>query len=124
MEQDNWKRVTGRYMSAEVQGEFAEQLTNLPADFDPIAYQEKWRELGARIEAALPLDPASDDAFGLLEEWQALLAPFVAVATPGMLKGATNLYERMGEWEGEADPGFSAEVFGFIQEVSRQQKAV
>jgi len=40
------------------------------------------------------------------------------------MKGATSLYERMGEWQGEVpDAPFSADVFAFIQEVGRRRQA-
>ena len=34
-----------------------------------------------------------------------------------MMAGATNLYNRMDEWQGEQKPPFSMEVWKFIQEV-------
>lgn len=65
------------------------------------------------------MDPASDAAGEFVREWFALLAPFTAVATPAMNAGVTRFHERMDEWQGEADPGFSPEVFRFIQDASR-----
>ena len=81
------------------------------------AYNRQWTELAARIEAALPLDPKSEEARAFHDEWQALLAPFKAVATPTMMAGATNLYNRMDEWQSEQKPPFSMDVWKFIQEV-------
>ena len=48
----------------------------------------------------------------------ALLAPFASVATPEMWAGATRLHDARAEWDGQADPGFSAEVWQFIQAAS------
>jgi len=114
MEHENWKKVLDRYYSPEEQAHWAERM---PAGFDQQDYSRQWAELSARIEAALPLDPASAQAQAFLDEWKALLEPFTAVATPEMLAGATNLYNRMDEWKGEQKPPFSMDVWKFIQEV-------
>jgi len=105
MEAENWKKVTERYFSDEERMHWHEQM---PEGYDPQAQHAKWRELGARIEAALPLDPASEKAEGFVHEWFKLLEPFTRVATPEMWAGAKKLYEKQREWEGDADPGFSA----------------
>src|SRR3982751_3653447 len=59
MDHENWKQVVDRYYSPEDQAHWAERMSALPADFDPAAYNRQWVELGQRVEAALPLDPAS-----------------------------------------------------------------
>jgi DNA-binding transcriptional MerR regulator len=115
MEPENWKKVTDRYFSAEEKAEWAERMSAVPGDFDPEAYNRQWADLSLRIEAALPLDPAGREAQALLDEWQALLAPFTAVATPEMMAGATSLYNRMDEWQGDQQPPFSLKVWNFIQ---------
>ena len=81
------------------------------------------KDLGDRIQAALPLDPDSPEAQKLYEEWQQLLAPFKAVASPQMMEGASRLYERMGEWEGEVGAPFSSEVFAFIQAIGHRSRS-
>ncbi|MEA3014500.1 MAG: MerR family transcriptional regulator, thiopeptide resistance regulator, partial [Sphingomonadales bacterium] len=58
---------------------------DVPAGFDQEAYNRQWADLGGRIAAALPLDPAGAEAQAFYGEWQALLAPFKAVATPEMM---------------------------------------
>ena len=55
------------------------------------------------------------EAQAFYDEWQALLAPFKAVATPEMMAGATDLYNRMDEWRGDQQPPFSMDVWNFIQ---------
>ena len=117
MAEENWKKVTDLYYSEAEKEEWASRMPALPEGFDMHAYNRQWTELGARIEAALPLDPKSAEARALHDEWQALLAPFTAVATPGMMAGAANFYNRMDEWQGEQKPPFSMEVWRFIQEV-------
>jgi len=115
MEPENWKKVTDRYFSAEEKAEWAGRMSAVPGDFDQEAYSRQWADLSARIEAALPLDPAGSEAQALLDEWKALLAPFTSVATPAMMEGATNLYNRMDEWQGDQKPPFSMKVWNFIQ---------
>lgn len=121
MEQDNWKTISDKYLSAEEKADFAATMPAMPADFDQQAYAAKWKDLGGRIEAALPLDPASQAARAFHAEWQELLKPFAQIATPAMMAGTTRMYENMDKWQGQADPGFSARVFQFIQEVGRAQ---
>ena len=117
MAAENWKNVTDRYFSEAEKEEWASRMPALPEGFDMEAYNRQWTDLAQRIEAALPLDPKSEQAQAFYDEWQALLAPFKAVATPGMMAGATNLYNRMDEWQGEQKPPFSMDVWKFIQEV-------
>lgn len=121
MEPENWKNVTDRYFTPEEKAHWAQNPP--PADFDQEAYSRLWSELSARIEAALPLDPGSPEAQAFYVEWQALLAPFKAVATPEMMAGASKLYNRMDEWKGEQKPPFSMDVWQFIQEVGKARSA-
>ena len=116
MSQEKWDGVTGRFFTPEEKASFAETMQQLPAQYDATEYAAKWADLGGRIKAALPLAPDSAAAQAFLAEWTALLAPFLAVATPEMKAGVQQMYERMDEWEGEADPGFDKHVFAFIQQ--------
>lgn len=122
MEAESWKKVTGRFFSPEEQAHWAERMKDGPADFDPMAYNAQWEALSTKIEAALPLDPGSAQAGVLYDEWQALLAPFTAVATPEMMAGAANLYNHMDEWQGDRTPPFSMAVWNFIQAVGAARK--
>jgi len=123
MEADSWKKVADRYYTPEEQAHWAERMAALPKDFDPAAYNAQWKALGARIEAALPLDPAGAEAQAFLAEWKALLKPFTDVASPEMLQGATNLYNRMDEWRGEHEPPYSKAVWEFILAAGRARRA-
>ena len=122
---DAWKTVTDRYMDEEAKADFAKAMPEMGTVFDQTDYAVKWKDLGARIKAALPLDPASTQALNFVREWFALLAPFTAVATPAMWEGSRNMYAKMGEWEGQsaADPGFDAATFAFIGEATAAAKA-
>lgn len=117
-EPEAWKKVTDRYFSEVEKAHWAANMQDIPKEWAQPDYTERWRELGGRIKAALPLDPASPTAFALLDEWQALLKPFMSVATPEMKVGAFQFYEKMDEWQGDLDVGFDREVWNFIKAVS------
>ena len=124
MEAQDWKKVADRYFSPEEQARWAERMKEAPAEFDQEEYGRKWKDLGARVEAAIPGGPDSAEAQALYDEWQALLAPFTAVATSEMMQGATRLYERMDEWHGEVPQApFTPEAFAFIQAIGRGRKS-
>lgn len=123
METQDWKRVIDRYFTPEQQAEFRAAKQAMAADLDQAAYMQQWSSLTDRIEAALPLDPASPAAQGFYDEWQALLEPFKAVATPRMLQGTAQFYERMPEWQSETKAPFSAEVWALMKAVAARRKA-
>lgn len=123
MNDENWKTVTDRYVDPENRGDWAASYARMPADFDQADYSARWAGLVARIEAALPLDPASAPAQALYGEWQALLAPFTAIATPGMKADVTRLYDDIDAWKDERTPPFPAEVWRFINAAGAARKA-
>ncbi|RYY39280.1 MAG: MerR family transcriptional regulator, partial [Sphingomonadales bacterium] len=113
-EKTQWDGIAGRYMGEEAKADFA--AAPYPEGFDQADYSAKWAALGAKIKAALPLDPATGEAQALLAEWQALLAPFTAIATPAMMQGVTKMYSDMPNWGDNApSPGFDHEVWQFVQ---------
>ena len=121
MQPEDWKRVTDKYFSEEEKAHWAEHPPQ--PGFDQAEYSRKWKDLGDRVEAAIPNGPDSPEAQALYDEWQELLAPFKAVATPEMMAGATRFYERMDEWHGDVrDAPFTPEAFRFIQEICRSRK--
>jgi DNA-binding transcriptional MerR regulator len=122
MEADDWKKVSDRYFTKEELAHWAEHQPQVPG-FDQAEYSRKWKELGDRVQAAIPKGPDSPEAGALFDEWQELLAPFKAVATPQMMAGATRLYERMGEWEQDVPAPFTSEAFRFMQEVDKRRKS-
>jgi DNA-binding transcriptional MerR regulator len=121
METENWKQALERHYSPEELAHWAENPP--PAGFDQAGYARRWEELGERIEAALPLDPASAEAQGFVAEWNALLEPFRAVATPQMMQGAKGFWESGAAFEGEAKPPFSRAVMDLIQAASAAKPA-
>ena len=121
MQPEDWKKVTDRCFSPEEKAHWAEHPPQ--PGFDQAEYSRKWADLGRRVEAAIPKGLHSAEAQALYDEWQQLLAPFKAVATPQMMEGATRLYERMDEWHGDApNAPFTPEAFRFIQEIGRSRK--
>jgi DNA-binding transcriptional MerR regulator len=123
METQNWQRVIDRYFTPEQQAEFAERKQAMAAGHDPGAYTARWKDLTDRIQAALPLDPAGGAAQAFYDEWQALLAPFKAVATPRMLQGTAAFYERMPEWQNDTRPPFSSEVWALMKAAAAARQA-
>lgn len=121
MEPDDWKSVANRYFSPDEQAHWAEKMKDVPVGFDPDDYNRKWADLGSRVAAVMVKGPGSPQAQAFYDEWQELLAPFNAVASPEMMKGATSLYERMDEWQSDVAAPFTADVFRFIQEVGRRR---
>ena len=121
-EMEKWKGVTDRYFSDEAKADFARTHPWGSAE-ESAALGARWRDLGARIKAAMPMDPASAEARGFAREWSALLAPFAAVATPAMWQGSQQMYADMDQWEGQADPGFDAATVRFILQVMTMAKA-
>jgi DNA-binding transcriptional MerR regulator len=123
MSREQWEKVTDRYFSPQEKAHWQEHGQGVPGGIDHEAYNRQWAELGKRVEAAMPLGPDSDEAQALFDEWQTLLEPFTKLATPEMMQGATRLYERMGEWQGEVQAPFTAQVFAFIQEIGRRRQS-
>jgi len=113
MPDDSWKQVLEEHYSPEELAHWADNPP--PAGFDQQAYTRQWQELGARIEAALPLDPASARAQAFVAEWDALLAPFRAAATPQMMAGAQSFWEKADVYADKVQMPFSLDVVRFIQ---------
>ena len=113
MSQEKWSEIHRRYMNEEELKAFERAQAKLPADFDQEAHTKKWKDLDRRIVSALPMNPASAKAQAFLDEWHALIQPFLEIATPEMLEGITKMHENIDEWQGEVDNGFSAEAYHF-----------
>lgn len=121
-EAKQWKDVVDRYYSAEEQAEWKARFPEWQ-DSDQEAYSAKWRDLGSRISAALPLDPASDQALSFVKEWFTLLEPFSRNATEQMWTQTAGMYADMDTWQGQADPGFDKSVWEFIATAARTARA-
>lgn len=119
MKSTDWKPVTDDYFTPEEQDRFGETMRRVPDGFDQQAYGAKWRDLAGRIEGAQPLDPASEPAQALVDEWFALLKPFSAVATPEMWNGVGRMYDEMPNWKASPEMGFGHEVWTFIKAATK-----
>lgn len=115
MTSTDWKPVIDDYFTPEEQDQFGDKMDRVSDGFDGEAYGAKWRDLGRRIEAAQPLDPASKRAQAFVDEWFALLKPFSTVATREMWNGVGRMYDDMPNWRGSPDMGFGHEVWTFIK---------
>ena len=122
MENEQWKSVVDQYFSHREQREFGAKMADVPAGFNQAEYGAKWKELGGRIEAALPLDPMSDEGQAFVDEWFALLKPFSQIATPAMWQGTVKMYEDMPNWKAKPDMGFSHEVWTFITTATKSRR--
>ena len=116
MNSTDWKPVVEDYFTPEAQERFQAAM---PDGFDQEAYGAKWRDLGDRIEAALPVDPASIQAQAFVDEWFALLKPFSDVATPEMWNGVASMYDDRPNWKAQPEVGFGHEVWTFIRAATK-----
>ncbi len=117
-DQAAWQKVYDRYYSPEEQAEWVALKERAFAHLDMDAYARDWKLLTDRIEAALPLDPASAAAQAFVAEWRALTAPFLREAAPKLAAGTVNLYDRIDEWSDTVEPPFSKRVWDFITAAS------
>ena len=122
MSKDAWQKVYDRYYTPDEQAHWREAKKGLGVDFNQDALTKSWVELNDRIAAALPLDPASNQAHAFLAEWNKLLEPFMAAADETMKKGAAKIWANMDEWQGETQSPVSKEVYSFISEVAQVAK--
>ncbi|VAV91032.1 hypothetical protein MNBD_ALPHA04-438 [hydrothermal vent metagenome] len=118
MMEEKWMKVIDRYYSPQEQKEWTEHVGDKMEMFNQEDYNAHWQALSGRIEAAMPLDPASDKALGFVREWFTLLEPFSKVATPQMWTQSRKLYEKMPEWENDVETSFSSKVWQFIREAT------
>lgn len=123
MESEQWKGVVDQYFAPDEQRAFSATMAEVPAEFTQADYSAKWKSLGDRIEAALPLDPSADPAQSFVDEWFALLKPFTNVATPAMWEGTVKMYGDMPNWKSNPDMGFGHEVWTFIQTATKARLA-
>lgn len=110
---DQWQKIYDRYYTPEEQREWVDRKVEM-ADFDCEDYNQSWADLLVKIEKALPLEPDSKKAQNLLDEWNVLMKPFDAIATPQMMEGASNLWRNIDDWKDEVETPISVDVIKFI----------
>jgi MerR family transcriptional regulator, thiopeptide resistance regulator len=118
-EPKEWQAVTDRYFSPAETAAWAEAWDKVDSSFDANEYNAKWKALGDRIKAAMPMEPDTEQAQAFVTEWFDLLKPFSAVSTPEMWQNSMKMYDNMDAWagqgEGMADPGFDKSVWDFMK---------
>ena len=115
----DWQTVIERYFGSSGDMESEQPPAAMlgdPQNSDDFA---KWRDLGDRIAAALPLDPGSEVAGAFVREWFALLQPFRHASTALQWDAAYAMYDDMDSWADDPDgplyPGFSKDVWEFMK---------
>ena len=120
MSAEKWFEQAATQMTDAQREAVAKVKAALPEGFDGKAQMAKFQELNTRIKAALPLDPASDEAQAFLAERDAMLAPFVALMPPEMKEASNALREKIGR--GEFALPIDAEVDRFYQEAREARR--
>ncbi|MGF1544902.1 MAG: TipAS antibiotic-recognition domain-containing protein, partial [Parvularculaceae bacterium] len=115
---EQWKKIYDRYYTDDEQEEWRAAKERAFADVDLDAYERRWTDLAARIEAALPLDPGSEQAQSLLKEWNELLSVFMDGASPRMQENAGRLWANFDDWKDDVDQPISPRVWAFVKEAS------
>lgn len=114
MDDNNWKVVVEDYFTMDEQSEFKTRIADVSIGTDQPEYHAKWKGLGERIAAALPMDPDSAEAQAFVDEWFALLKPFSQIATPAMWTGTIRMYDDMDQWKQRPDMAFGKDVWTFV----------
>jgi DNA-binding transcriptional MerR regulator len=114
MSQEKWFEEASGFMTDEQRDILAQAKAAMPPEAERKAAMEQFTALNARVKAALPLDPASDEAQALLAERDAMLAPFLAAMPPMMKEMSKNLSAKIRQ--GELASPIDAEVHRFYRE--------
>lgn len=110
-----WRAVFDRYFDAEQQERWTALNARLAKTVDPDAYNKAWADLADDIKQALPLDPASPKAQGLLDRWNALLAPFARIASEREQAEARRFWSAVGDWGADVGSPMNADVVNFVK---------
>jgi hypothetical protein len=121
MSQDKWLEAASSHMAPDQREAVAKIKAALPAGFDGKAQMARFQELNARIKAALPLDPASEQAQRFFDERDTMLQPFIAMMPPEMKEASKNLRETIKR--GDLAPPIDAEVYRFYREAGQARDA-
>lgn len=120
MSQQQWFEAASGFMSDEQRNAFQQVKAALPVGFDRQAQREKFQALNARIKAALPLDPASEQAQRFLDERDEMLQPFLALMPREAKEASKNLREKINR--GELSSPIDAEVDRFYRDATRTRR--
>jgi DNA-binding transcriptional MerR regulator len=120
MSQEKWFEEASSLMSEDQRNAFAEAKAAMPAGLDRTAAMEQFQALNARIKAALPLDPASEQAQAFLDERDAMLKPFLAAMPPEAKEVSKALREKIRQ--GELAPPIDPEIDRFYREATQARR--
>ena len=87
-----WKRILVDCFTTEELAEWRAAKERLGPSFDHAGHAAAWVDYNARVQAALPLDPNSDETKAIVAEWDALCADYKTVADRKMLHGPKPLW--------------------------------
>lgn len=111
-----WRAILSRYFSNDEAADWMAMRAELQKRVDPEQHDRDWIDLINRIKAALPMDPRSVAAQAFLAEWDALLAPFRAVASEEQQRRAAAMWSDAGAWAGQVNHPMTGAVADFIKE--------
>lgn len=117
MSERQWLEAASGLMSEEQRDAVEQARAAMPAGFDGKAQMARFHDLNARIKAALPLDPASEEAQRFLDERDAMLKPFLALMPPEMKEAAKSLRGKIEQ--GNLPPPIDPEIDRFYREATR-----
>jgi len=92
MAEGTWRRVLTDCFTAEELKEWRAAKERLGPGFDHAGHAAAWADYNARVQAALPLDPDSEQTRAIVTEWDALCADYMRVADPAMMNGPKPLW--------------------------------
>lgn len=121
MSQEKWFEEASAHLTEDQRELFRQVKEAMPTDVDRTGAMARFQDLNARIKAALPLDPASDQAQAFLDERDAMLQPFIAMMPPAMKEASKNLSKTIGQ--GDLSPPIDAEVYRFYREAKQARDA-
>ena len=117
MSHQQWFEEASIHLTEDQRAAFQTAKAAFPAGFDKdarMAAMGAFQALNARIKAALPLDPASEEAQRFLDERDALLKPFIAAMPPELKEASNALRDKIKQ--GEISSPIDAEVDRFYRE--------
>lgn len=120
MSQQEWFEKASDHITADQRDAFRQVKAALPAGFDREAQMAKWNELNARIRAALPLDPAGEQAQAFLEERDTMLKPFLALMPPEAKEASQKLRAKIDQ--GDLASPIDPEIHRFYKEAARARE--
>jgi len=121
MSQEKWFEEASAHLTEDQRELFRQVKEAMPTDVDRTGAMARFQDLNARIKAALPLDPASDQAQAFLDERDAMLQPFIVMMPPAMKEASKNLSKTIGQ--GDLPPPIDAEVYRFYREATQARDA-